>query len=151
MSNGMCSSRRRRDLARVENNYHWGGELKRRQSAARASTRFPPSLPSPRRKEAAKLDDSEDHDYKSDATFKDHLKKSAAQSEFSRRLTITEQRRFLPVYQVSRDPQLRHQGLPPAASAALAGRRRGLDPQGNHRSCRRAPLLTTPSVSALGS
>lgn len=48
-------------------------------------------------------DDSEDHDYKQDSQFKTHLKKSEAQSDFSKRLTIQEQRRFLPVYDVRED------------------------------------------------
>lgn len=45
-------------------------------------------------------DDSEDHDYKQDSQFMTHLKKSEAQSDFSKRLTIQEQRRFLPVYDI---------------------------------------------------
>ena len=47
--------------------------------------------------------------------FKDHMKKSEAQSEFAKNKTLAEQRRFLPVYGV------REEMMPVGAGVVLHG------------------------------
>ncbi|CAM9647724.1 unnamed protein product, partial [Discosporangium mesarthrocarpum] len=51
-------------------------------------------------------DEEEEVDYKKDAGFAQHMKKSEAVSQFARSKTIVEQREFLPIFQV-RDDLLR--------------------------------------------
>lgn len=50
---------------------------------------------------ACRQDD--DVDYKKAAGFQQHMKKSEAMSHFSKTKTMTEQREFLPIFQVKED------------------------------------------------
>lgn len=47
--------------------------------------------------------DDDSADYKTDQKFADHMTKSEASSDFARRKTISEQRRYLPAFAVRQE------------------------------------------------
>ncbi|CAN0379127.1 unnamed protein product, partial [Ectocarpus sp. 12 AP-2014] len=55
------------------------------------------------KKEAEAKEEEEDTDYKKAAGFQQHMKKTEANSHFSKSKTMAEQREFLPIFQVKED------------------------------------------------
>ncbi|CAN0503827.1 unnamed protein product, partial [Ectocarpus sp. 8 AP-2014] len=53
--------------------------------------------------EAEAKEEEEDTDYKKAAGFQQHMKKTEANSHFSKSKTMAEQREFLPIFQVKED------------------------------------------------